>query len=111
MLRLSLGCTLVLLACGCTRSAWSGLVPKLDLRCVLHRAAQEDATADGRIRATISALLRWQPRVDARSLPTPYELAPAAWIAPCEEGDVECLREAVEAEAEVAAALRERPLP
>lgn len=111
MLRLSLGCIVVIFASGCTRSVWSGLVPKLDVRCILHRAVLEDAAADGRTRATVSAVLRWQPRVDARSLATPYELAPAAWIAPCDEADVECLREAVEAEEEVAAALRERPLP
>lgn len=40
-------------------------------------------------------------------MPFPHELAPYLGIAPCEESDLECLREIAESEAELRSALRD----
>jgi hypothetical protein len=96
---------LLLVFAGCSRAAWVAFVPKLELRCMLQRADDTIASA-GRIDATFGASLRWRPAIEARELPSPYAQSPAAWLVPCSDDDAECVREFVEAEAEVADAVR-----
>jgi hypothetical protein len=108
---LGLGVAAALLVGGCARSTLALLVPKLELRCALHHLAADDAAAGRSERwgASASALLRWRPTIEAREVPSPYELIPAAWVAPCGDSDIECLREVAEAEVEVATAIRQEP--
>jgi hypothetical protein len=108
---LALGIAAALFSGGCARSTLVLLVPKLELRCAVHYLAADDAATSrsDRLRASASAFLRWRPAIEARAVPSPYELTPAAWVAPCGDGDLDCLREVAEAESEIAAALREAP--
>jgi hypothetical protein len=86
------------------------LVPKLDLNWQLLaprslRGAGSDSGDSARVRTGMTAWLRWQPTFYAAQAPSPYELSPTAWAAPCELTDVTCFAELAEAEREIGDAL------
>jgi len=99
-------------AAGGPRAALALLVPKLDLRWQMLeprrlRDAGSDTGDSARVQTGIAAWLRWQPTVYAVLSPSPYELSPAAWAAPCELPDVTCFAELAEAEREIGDALQQ----
>lgn len=92
---------------GCARSTFASLVPDLELYAAFRRS-QVDVVEPGTATASsLGARLRWQRQIEARTYASPYDTTPAAWAAPCDDADSECLREFAESEAEIAAALRD----
>lgn len=88
------------------RAGLALLVPKLDLRWQLQRTRSArgdgpDLGGSARVHSGFAAWLRWQPTVYAAQLPSPYDLSPAAWAAPCELDDVTCFVELAESEREL----------
>lgn len=107
---------------GCTRSCVAPFVPKLDLKWQLHRtrdvagvggAALGEALpgqhAGQHVHMGVSAWLRWQPTVYAAFVPERFDLAPSAWLAPCDADDSACFDDFARDEPEIAESLRAAP--
>jgi hypothetical protein len=97
---------------GCTRASFASLLPTLEVGVVAQRqldARMQLELDHGQRRwgAVAFVALSFRPVRPASQLPLRAELAPEAWLAPCDEDDVECLQEASAAEHEIAAALGE----
>ena len=102
---------------GCSRACAAWFVPKLDLRWQLQGtreasglgAAAPVHRAGEQVHMGMSAWLRWQPTVYATVVPERFDLAPSAWLLPCDADDSACFDEFAQDEPDVAASLREAP--
>ena len=99
---------LALVCASCARSSFTGFVPALDVGMRLVRTAQGHSAQRGRDSFTseVYVWLSFRPQSPAASQPLVSDASGLLVQAPCEEGDVACLDEVAESEAELAA-LRE----
>lgn len=98
----------LVLATGCSSSALAQLVPTLGVGLHVRRDGQARALHDAaraELDTRLVAFLSWRPKVEARSVASPLESTPSAWLAPCALDDATCLTETAEAEDELAAVL------
>lgn len=104
-----LSASVLIVVGGCSRAGLSSFIPALELRVrAQHHAAA--AASDGmrsvqRWDAVAVVSLRFRAQRAAFEPPSRYEMAPEAWVAPCDADDVVCLQEAADAERELSALL------
>jgi hypothetical protein len=89
----------------------ASLLPALEIGCSARRELDTASAARSldhqRWQAVGFVGLRFRARSVAADVPSRSELAPEAWLAPCDSDDEICLQEAADAEQEIATALGE----
>lgn len=99
--RVGLGLVSVLFVTACQRASLASFVPTLQVRVAAHQARQgllvtqrRRAPWDG----SVTAWLRFEPRLAGSNLPYRAEFAAETAVIPCELEDVACLEEFSEGE-------------
>jgi hypothetical protein len=97
-----LGLVSLLLATACQqRAALASFVPTLQLRVAAHQARQGVLVTQRRRvpwDGSVTAWLRFEPRLAASNQPTRAEFAAESAVIPCELEDVVCIEEFAEGE-------------